>query len=96
MAQPMTLPLYHESNKRPIAQIELNGYTVNSTGPLGHKVRLHSFRIISGKLRRAWWQNERLQMPLPNGQVLAMRVAALPVDEDSYGMLEILALVANG
>ena len=61
MTQPTTLPLYRETDKHPTAQIELNGYTVNGSGSLGQKVRLHSFRIISGKLRQAWWQNERLK-----------------------------------
>ena len=94
MTKLISLPLYDGHNTRPVARIEFQNYTVDKGLLMGQdQGRLRSFRTVSGSLRRAWWHRLQLQMNLPDGQTLAMRVAALPVDADSYGMLEILPLV---
>lgn len=51
---------------------------------------MRSFKVVTGDLWDQWRQQGKLVLRHDNGQESAVRVAALPVDDDSFGLIEFL------
>lgn len=84
------LKVYDHQKNEMLAQVILNGYDIKAgvtTVPHG---AMRSFRIVTGDL----WEQWDVQMPLllcnAIGQEAAVKVAALPVDNESFGLIEFL------
>ncbi|HFC12951.1 MAG TPA: hypothetical protein ENJ56_08935 [Anaerolineae bacterium] len=78
-----------------IAQIGLNGYKSHTSNPLedsGQKRTIWSFTVVDGdheNLYSAWWDRSAIMLRL-QGQDVPVRVAALPVDAASFGLIEFI------
>ncbi len=86
---PDTLQVYTNKQKL-VANIVLNGYNIEQGGPLGRHGAMRSFMIMKGDLWDAWSAQQPLTLRGDDGQESAIRVAALPVDDDSYGLIEFI------
>lgn len=51
---------------------------------------MRSFRVVRGDLFQQWSTQEQLVLRSEAGQAFPVRIAALPVDEDSSGLVEFL------
>jgi hypothetical protein len=84
------LQVYDEHKSKPVASIILNGYNIASGGPLGLVGAMRSFKIVRGNLWESWNRQEALRLRDQTGREARIRVAALPVEEDSTGLIEFL------
>jgi hypothetical protein len=75
---------------RKVARIALNGYSALVDDSTGGGRALRSFHMIAGDLRPQWCSATTLLICVGNGQALPARVAALPVEADSAGLIEFL------
>ncbi|MFQ5400993.1 MAG: hypothetical protein ACE5E7_15520 [Anaerolineae bacterium] len=73
-----------------VATIQLNGYSISSGGPLGLNGNMHSFCIQQGNLWSPWSHQEVLVLRDRNGRQTRVKIAALPVEDDSFGLIEFL------
>jgi hypothetical protein len=55
----------------------------------GHKV-LRSFRLVAGDLRPQWQRHTTALLCVSNGQGLPVRIAAMPTEDDGWGLLEFI------
>ncbi len=81
------------TGRRTIAKIGLNGYKSHTNNPLyegGQKRTIWSFTMVDGdrdSLQTAWWDRSAMMLRLDN-QDSHVRVAALPIDDASFGLIE--------
>ena len=83
------LKVYTDKNHKPVATIVLNGYNIDAEGILGYR-GLRSFKVVQGDLWDAWNAQDILLLHDDQAQVVQVRIAALPVEADSMGLLEFL------
>lgn len=83
------LNVYDSAKQRPIARIVLNGYNIEEGMPnsLG---AMRSFKVVQGDLWQQWNEQTAVTLSDDKGQDARIKVAALPVDEDSFGLIEFL------
>ncbi|MCA9936154.1 MAG: hypothetical protein H6662_06780 [Ardenticatenaceae bacterium] len=77
-------------NKQAVAQIVLNGYNIEKGGALGTTGAMRSFKIIRGDLWEEWAGQQNLLLVSNIGQESEVRIAALPVEEESFGLIEFI------
>lgn len=66
----------------------LNGYNILAGGPLGLAGKMRSFKLLQGDLVDPWQTGSLLSLQDDAGREMTIRIAALPVDEDSAGLVE--------
>ena len=84
------LKVYDQQKGELLAQVVLNGYDIRAgvtTVPHG---AMRSFRIVDGDLWTQWDVQSPLILSNAIGQEAEVKVAALPVDEMSFGLIEFL------
>ncbi len=85
-----TLDIYSPQAATLVARVVLNGYNIHGDGPLGKQGSLRSFALVSGDLWEQWSEQQTLQLQNHQGPSLNIRIAALPVEDDGYGLIEFL------
>ncbi|MFQ5436023.1 MAG: hypothetical protein ACE5FD_14205 [Anaerolineae bacterium] len=83
-------PVFNSLKNQELASIVLNGYNISDTDFLGRTGKMHSFKIVGGELRQQWRNQDVLSFQDEHGRFTYIRVAALPVEKDGFGLLEIL------
>lgn len=85
-----TLHVYDQQRVQVVANVVLHGYNIQNSGPLGKQGAMRSFAIVGGDLWDHW--NEQLPLILQDeqGKSANIRIAALPVETDGYGLIEFL------
>ena len=78
------------NRKKPLATIVLNGYNIAGGGPLGMSGKMRSFKLVKGDLVTPWEYGHVLSIQDDTGRETAVRIAALPADEDSAGLVEFI------
>lgn len=79
-----------------IAKVGLNGYKSFSKHPTrnGEQTRLiWSFTVLDGNrnsLTKSWSRHEPILLCTPNGKSVPVRVVAMPVDDEGFGLIEFL------
>lgn len=71
-----------------VAQVVLNGYDIEAGKLLQQHGAMRSFKIVKGDLWDYWSVQSSLVLRSKTGEETAVKVAALPVDEDSFGLIE--------
>lgn len=84
------LAVYDSQNEQPVARIALNGYDIKAGSLLPKTGAMRSFVILEGDLWDSWSSVATLRLRHETGMDVPVRVAALPVEEDSYGLIEFL------
>ncbi len=87
------LAVFHftDSAWKEIGSIVLNGYSINDESPLGlPQGTLRSFRIVRGNFWDSWFEQRPLAIAADDGVQITVRIAALPADSESYGLVEYL------
>lgn len=82
--------VYNSQSGKPIAKVILNGYNIaaeNAPTTLG---AMRSFKMVEGDLWDEWSTQEKFILRLEDGQITKARVAALPAEVDSFGLIEFL------
>ena len=82
---------YHSSPTTCIAQVILNGYNIEQDKSFGTLSAMRSFKIVRGDLWQEWNAQTPVILANANGQEAFIRVAALPVEENSFGLLEFVS-----
>ncbi len=88
--------IQNASQTQHIAKIGLNGYKSFTQSPTRQKGRarlIWSFTILEGnrtELKRSWLNNQAMTLKTSQGRTANIRVAAYPIDDDSFGLLEFL------
>jgi hypothetical protein len=85
------LSIYLGAQKKEIAQVILNGYNIEQDGALGSLGAMRSFKIVRGDLWDLWNEQTAAILANNNGQETIVKVAALPVDYDSFGLIEFIS-----
>ena len=85
------LSVYLASQKKAVAQVVLNGYNIERNEAPGSPGAMRSFRIIQGDLWDQWNEQTAVILRDADGQDVAVRIAALPVDSASFGLLEFIS-----
>jgi hypothetical protein len=84
------LKIYDDQSRVVVAQVILNGYDIRAGETTVPHGAMRSFKIVNGDL----WEHWNLQSPLvlsnDEGQEAPVKVAALPADADSFGLIEFL------
>ncbi len=75
---------------RELARIHLNGHVIQPGGPMGQAGAMRSFTLLTGSLRDQWAHQRPLILRKGDGREIAVRIAALPVDDGEAGFVEIL------
>jgi hypothetical protein len=84
------LKVYDRQRSQVVARVVLNGYDIRAgviTVPHG---AMRSFKIVEGDLWNSWDQQTPLIIANDLGQEAPVRVAAIPSDEGSFGLIEFL------
>lgn len=84
------LEVFKTEKQRPLAKVVLNGYNIESKDALGRHGAMCSFKIVDGDLWDEWNAQSQLVLRTIEGKEAAIKVTALPAEEDSYGLLEFL------
>jgi len=84
----VVLTIYHRHQKKEIAQVILNGYHIGQEVTLGSLGAMRSFKIVRGDLWEQWNRQTAVALTSDDGQEVMVRIAALPVDDDSFGLIE--------
>ena len=84
------LNVYDTQKKQLVARIALNGYDIKAGGLLPTTGAMRSFVILDGDLWDHWNAVAPLQLRHETGAEVSVRIAALPVEEDGYGLIEFL------
>jgi hypothetical protein len=82
--------VYDGTSGKQIATIVLNGYNIAAGGPLGKVGAMRSFRVETGDLWDVWDAHLTLAIHAEDGRIADGRVAALPAEEGSFGLIEFL------
>lgn len=77
-------------HKKPVARVVLNGYNIDQGGPLGHEGAMRSFKLLEGDLWQEWATQTPLLLQSELGQQSKIRVAALPAESESFGLIEFI------
>ena len=85
------LSIYLASSEKEIAQVILNGYNIEQDGALGTLGAMRSFKIVRGDLWDLWNEQTMAILASNTGQEVIVKVAALPVDDDSFGLIEFIS-----
>ncbi len=88
--KPLTNVLQVTHQQQNVAKVVLNGYNIQGDGPLGPMGDMRSFKIITGELHGFWQNQVVLNLHNENGSESSIRVAAIPVEDDGYGLIEFL------
>ncbi len=86
-------PVFQETQKakQEIGQVVLNGYKIDNENPLGFSQGvIRSFKVISGDFWQSWDAQAPLIMQDEQAREHAIRILAMPVDSDSFGLVEFL------
>lgn len=83
----LLLVLSHQSAS-PLAKVVLNGYSVEQSQSLGRHGALCSFKIVEGDLWHEWHTQTQLVLRTQTGDEALIKITALPVEADSYGLIE--------
>lgn len=73
-----------------VARVVLNGYNIDQGGPLGHEGAMRSFKLVEGDLWQEWAAQTTLMLRNARGQQSEIRVAALPAEIESFGLIEFM------
>lgn len=80
-----------------IARFGLNGHRSLGSDPLGNKGiknrLVWSFKFLNGntsKINQMWVQRKPMLLVTEKGNSIQVRVAALPADADSHGLIEFM------
>ncbi len=84
-----TLRVLNQQNKT-VARVVLNGYNIDEGGPLGHEGAMRSFKLVEGDLWQEWAAQAPLLLQSESGHQSKIRVAALPAEPESFGLIEFL------
>ena len=84
------LDVYSKTSKKPIAHVVLNGYNISAAESLGKQGAMRSFSVNSGDLWDPWSLQESLLLHDENGREAPIKIAALPAEEDGFGLIEFL------
>ncbi len=84
------LTIYETHNGNPIGRIRLNGYNIINKAATVVPGKMQSFMIVAGTLWNSWSTQTPLLLSTETGQALTVRIAAYPVDNASFGLLEYL------
>ena len=84
------LDVYDTHNKNLVARIALNGYDIHAGGLFPTSGAMRSFVLLDGDLWDQWNAVESVSLKNENGVQVLVRVAALPVEDDGYGLIEFL------
>ena len=76
--------------ERPVARVHLNGYSIESGGPLGRSGAMRSFTLLNGSLRAAWSTQQQLFLRVTDEKKIPIRIAALPIEDGEVGFVEFL------
>jgi hypothetical protein len=92
MQKPLTdiLDVYDNKKGKLIARISLNGYNIQAGGVFPTSGAMRSFVLLDGDLWEQWNAVESVTLKSELGEQVPVRVAALPVEDDGYGLLEFL------
>jgi hypothetical protein len=82
------LDVYEPQNGRAVARISLNGYDIKAGGIFPDSGAMRSFIMVEGDLWDQWNAVETLVLKNRRGAAVKVRIAALPVEEDGYGLIE--------
>lgn len=85
-----TFFVHNPGNGRQIATIILNGYNIAATNLLGQTGAMRSFKMVKGDLWEQWSNQSFLLIRAQTGQEAKIRIAALPTDDESAGLVEFL------
>lgn len=83
-----TLLVLGLQSANPLARVVLNGYSIEQSKSLGRHGALCSFKIVDGDLWAEWHSQAQLVLRTEAGDEALIKITALPVDEDSYGLIE--------
>ena len=86
----MEFAVLDPKTEKQVARVHLNGYSIESGGPLGRSGALRSFTLLTGSLRRAWSSQQQLMLKVAEDREIPIRIAALPVEEGEVGFVEFL------
>jgi len=84
------LNVYDTEKNQLVARIALNGYDIKAGSLLPSTGAMRSFVILDGDLWDQWNALATLRLQHDTGAEVSVRVAALPVEEDGYGLIEFL------
>ncbi|HRQ40247.1 MAG TPA: hypothetical protein PLD25_20240 [Chloroflexota bacterium] len=74
----------------PVARVVLNGYSIEQSKSLGRYGAMCSFKIVEGDLWAEWHAQTQLILRGQAGDEAFIKITALPVEEDSYGLIEFI------
>ena len=79
------------NQRKEIGSVVLNGYLFENDSPLGFpQGTMRSFRVVQGNFWDSWNEQRPLSICAANGATVQIRIAAMPADSDSYGLVEFL------
>ena len=90
MEEILQFQLLDTAGHDPIAQVHLNGYSIEAGGPLGISGAMRSFTILEGSVRQHWRSGQPLILFGGDGKQALVKIAALPVEEGEVGIMEFL------
>ncbi len=86
----VSLNVYEKQHSKLVAHISLNGYDIHAGGLFPTSGAMRSFVLLDGDLWDQWNAVEALTLKNEMGEQVNIRVAALPVEDDGYGLIEFL------
>jgi predicted NUDIX family NTP pyrophosphohydrolase len=84
------IDVYETRNNQLVARISLNGYDIEAGGLFPNSGAMRSFIMVDGDLWEQWNAVETLLLKNQQGASVSARIAALPVEEDGFGLIEFL------
>jgi hypothetical protein len=95
--QPKTAPtqeglllVLNPQSANPLAKVVLNGYNIERSKSFGRHGAMCSFKIVEGDLWQEWHTQSQLILRTEAGDEALIRITALPVEKDSYGLIEFI------
>lgn len=82
--------IHDPHSRKQLAQVVLNGYNIAPGGVFGYNGAMRSFKVIDGDLWLAWRDQSTLVARIQSGKEATVKVAALPTEADSFGLMEFL------
>jgi hypothetical protein len=87
----VVLTIYHTGQKKALAQVILNGYHIGQDVTFGSLGSMRSFKIVRGDLWEEWDRQTAVALTSDDGQAVMVRIAALPVEDGSFGLVEFVS-----
>jgi hypothetical protein len=88
--KPDVLEVYQPGKQKTVARVVLNGYNIERGQVPQQRGAMRSFKVIAGNLWNDWNAQSQLILRTRTGKEALIKIAALPVEEDGYGLLEFL------